>query len=166
MFRENSPWRGRKWELQRCLKEYQKCNRPLYTGRQFWEFQYSKAHYQSKIFLQLLRDLTQPLQSSKYVFTYGDVYLRNIMVERNNSGKYHISSLIDWKISGFYPKYFKCTKITNCLTTNKTNDWYPYLPICISPAAYVSRWLSDSKWDIFVAWYKNGLLSRIVAIHS
>lgn len=128
-----------------------RCNRPLYTGGQFWEFQYSEAHCRSKIFLQLLRDLTRPLQSSKCVFTHGDVHPLNIMVERSNSGEYHISGLVDWERSGFYPEDFECTKITNCLATDETNDWYLYLPACISPAAHVSRWLSDSRWDKFVA---------------
>lgn len=128
-----------------------RCNKPLYTGRQFWEFQYSEAHCRSKIYLQFLRDLTRPLQSSKCVFTHGDVHPLNIMVDRNNSGEYHISGLVDWERSGFYPEDFECTKITNCLATDETNDWYLYLPACISPARYSSRWLSDSKWDIFVA---------------
>ncbi len=128
-----------------------RCNRPLYTGSQFWDFQYSETHCRSQIYLQFLRDLTRPLQSSKCVFTHGDVHPLNIMVERNNSGEYHISGLVDWERSGFYPEDFECTKITKCLATDETNDWYLYLPACISPFTYTSRWLSDSMWDIFVA---------------
>ncbi len=128
-----------------------RCNRPLYTARQFWEFQYSEPHCRSQIYLQFLRNLTRPHQSGKCVFTHGDVHPLNIMVERNNSGEYHITGLVDWERSGFYPEDFECTKITNCLATDEINDWYLYLPACISPMTYNSRWLSDSMWDVFVA---------------
>ncbi len=124
---------------------------PMYTAKEFWEFQYSRTSCRSKIYIQFLRDLTRPLQSSKCVFTHGDVHPKNIMIEQNDNGEYHISGLVDWERSGFYPEDFECTKITNCLATDETNDWYLYLPPCISPATYTSRWLSDSKWDIFVA---------------
>lgn len=128
-----------------------KSDRPIYTSAEFWEFQYSRAYCGSQIYLQFLHNLTSPFRSSKCVFTHGDVHPTNIMVQRNDCGEYHISGVIDWERSGFYPEDFECTKITNCLATDETDDWYLNLPLCISPSTHASRWLSDSKWDVFVA---------------
>lgn len=125
-------------------------NRPIYTSEEFWEFQYSGAYCRSQIYLRFLRNLSRPFQSSKCVFTHGDVHPTNIMVQRNDGSEYNISGLIDWEKSGFYPEDFECTKITNCLATDETDDWYLNLPSCISPATHPLRWLSDCKWDIFV----------------
>jgi aminoglycoside phosphotransferase (APT) family kinase protein len=43
----------------------------------------------------------------KIVFTYGDLNMRNIMVE---NGK--VTGIVDWETAGFYPSYWEYTKGT------------------------------------------------------
>lgn len=124
--------------------------RPLYTAKEFWNFQYSDPHVGSSVYLESLRRITTSFQSSKCVFTHGDIRMHNILVRQQDDQSYSISGLIDWAMSGFYPEDFECTKITNNLTSNEKSDWYLYLPQCVSPEKFPSRWLADSAWDPLV----------------
>lgn len=127
-------------------------DRPIYTGQQLWNFMYSDPCCRSEIYIKFLRDLTQPFQCDRCVFTHGDVHPTNIMVERRSEdGQFHLKGVIDWERSGFYPEDFECIKVTNNLATNEINDWYLYLPACIAPSTHPLRWLADARWDIFVA---------------
>ncbi|KAI9655414.1 MAG: hypothetical protein M1829_000650 [Trizodia sp. TS-e1964] len=119
----------------------------LYTTSEFWDFQYSKAPVGSHIYLEFLRRLTLPFQEESCVFTYGDVRTENILVQAMDDGDYRVSGIVDWEMSGFYPKDFECTKVTNTLATNETDDWFLYLPQCLSPARFPLKWLSDRVWD-------------------
>ena len=69
------------------------------------------------------------------------------MVRLRADGGYTVSGIVDWEMSGFYPEDFKSIKITNTLATNETSDWYLFLPACVSPERYPSRWLADFAWD-------------------
>ena len=120
---------------------------PLYTSSEFWDFQYSGARAGSQVYLQFLRQLTSPFQARNCVFTHGDLRTENIMVQLGKDGKYRISGIIDWEMGGFYPADFECTKVTNTFATNEMEDWYLYLPWCISPTRFPSKWLSDRLWD-------------------
>lgn len=120
---------------------------PIYSSTEFWEFQYRKAAVGSQTFLEFLRQLTSSFQAQNYVFTHGDVRTENIIVQRDDDGQYRVSGIIDWEMGGFYPEDFECTKITNTLATNETDDWYLHLPSCISPAKFPLKWLSDRVWD-------------------
>ena len=122
----------------------------MYNSEEFWKFQYLDSNCRSEIYSKFLGELTYPLRSSNCVFTHGDVHPTNIMVERDNEGKYHISGIIDWERSGFYPEDFECTKITNNLSSLETDDWYLYLPECIAPSRHPARWLADLTWDHYV----------------
>ena len=121
--------------------------RPLFTNSEFWDFQYSEAPVGSHTYLEHLRRLTVPFQAPNCVFTHGDVRKANIIMQLTDGGEYRVSGIIDWEMSGFYPEDFECTKITNTLATNETDDWYLHLPRCICPAKFPSRWLSDRVWD-------------------
>ena len=120
---------------------------PIYTGSEFWGFQYSGAAVGSPVFLEFLRRLTSSFQAQNCVFTHGDVRTENIIVQPDHDGQYRVSGIIDWEMGGFYPEDFECTKVTNTLATNVTEDWYLHLPSCISPAKFPLRWLSDRVWD-------------------
>jgi Phosphotransferase enzyme family len=120
--------------------------RPLYSAADFWEFQYSEARA-SQVYRTLMWGLTEHLQASKCVFTHGDLRTDNILVVKGSDGSHQISGIVDWEMSGFYPEDFECTKVTNTLWPFEESDWYLYLPHCISPARYISRWLSDVVWD-------------------
>jgi len=116
---------------------------PLYTSAELWDFQYSGAPVGSKTYLEFLRRLTSPFLAQNYVFTHGDLRPANIIVQPDSNGDYQVSGIIDWEMSGFYPEDFECTKLTNTLATNESNDWFLHLPSCISPAKLPQRWLSD-----------------------
>ncbi len=120
---------------------------PLYTSSEFWDFQYAGAPIGSHIYLEFLRRLTSSFRAQNCVFTHGDIRTENIIVQPDENGKYQVSGIIDWEMSGFYPEDFECTKITNTLATNETDDWYLHLPPCISPARFPLKWLSDCVWD-------------------
>ncbi|MCJ1258063.1 hypothetical protein MMC24_005893 [Lignoscripta atroalba] len=122
---------------------------PLYTGDDFYHFQYGEARCASDLYLGFLRKLTSPFQAHDCVFTHGDVRTENIMVHLED-GKYRVTGIIDWEMSGFYPEDHECTKVTNTLATNETDDWYLHLPSCIAPAEFPLKWLSDTVWDNFV----------------
>ena len=121
--------------------------KPIYTGSELWDFQYSGAPVGSPTFLEFLRRLTSPFQAQHCVFTHGDVRTENIIVKPGEDGQHRVSGIIDWEMSGFYPEDFECTKVTNTLATNETDDWYLHLPWCISPARFPLKWLSDLVWD-------------------
>ncbi|KAI9779901.1 MAG: hypothetical protein M1816_003310 [Peltula sp. TS41687] len=120
---------------------------PLFTGKELWDFQYGSTDYGSEVYLRFLRQLTSPFQASKCVFTHGDVHTGNIMVDLRSDGRYRVTGLIDWEMSGFYPEDYECTKATNNLGPNAKDDWYLFLPSCISPGKYPLKWLSDRLWD-------------------
>ena len=123
------------------------CTRAIFSNADFWDFQYSEAPVGSPVYLTLLGKITRPLQASRCVFTHGDLRTSNIIVRAGEDGSYDISGIVDWEMSGFYPEDFECTKITNNLATNETSDWYLFLPPCVSPKKYPSRWLADFAWD-------------------
>jgi aminoglycoside phosphotransferase (APT) family kinase protein len=120
---------------------------PLYTGAEFWDFQYANAPVGSKVFLEFLRRMTSPFQAQKCVFTHGDIRTANIIVQPDSDGDYQVSGIIDWEMSGFYPEDFEGTKVTNTMASNEKSDWFLHLPSCISPARFPQRWFSDFAWD-------------------
>ncbi len=128
------------------------CETPFYSASDFWHFQYSGAPVGSQVYLKFLRDLTIPFQASKCVFAHGDLRMDNIIVQLQDDNTCRVSGIVDWEMSGFYPEDFECTKITNTFATNETDDWYLYLPSCVSPTRYPSRWLADFAWDKQVVW--------------
>lgn len=58
--------------------------------------------------------------------------------------------MLDWQYSGFYPPCYESTKVMNSIAPNETNDWYSYIPACISPERYPQKFLLDALWSKFV----------------
>jgi len=119
---------------------------PISNIVEFREFQLSSARCNSRIYYEFLHKLTLSIPSVDIVFTHGDVRTENIMVERNANGDYFVSGIVDWEMSGFYPEDFECTKTTNTLATHEEDDWFLYLPECISPTKFPLRWFCDRLW--------------------
>jgi len=124
---------------------------PILDCNAFEAFQFSNPTYGGSVYIQLLRGLL-PTNDPVPVFTHGDLRLDNIMVDIGDNGVYHVSGLIDWQYSGFYPAHHECIKATNTMATNENCDWYNYLPDCAAPGAYTVQWLVNRLWDPHVAW--------------
>ncbi|OJD20253.1 hypothetical protein ACJ73_08412 [Blastomyces percursus] len=120
------------------------------TASQFDELQFSAKHRASPSYVKLLRcfleDQNKTLQGS--VFTHGDLKKCNIMVREDseNADAYTVTGIIDWEDSGFYPEYYECTTLSNAQSINVDDDWYLYVPDCISPLRFPVRWLVDRLW--------------------
>ena len=109
---------------------------------QYDEFLFSNVRYGSPKYLDFLRGF-QLKTSNQVCFSHGDVRPDNIIVQRGQDGKYDVSGIVDWEFSGFYPGHYECSKVTTCLSTDETSDWYERLPPSLSPFAWPVRWLLD-----------------------
>jgi hypothetical protein len=58
------------------------------------------------------------------------------MVELADNNKYMVSRILDWEYSGFYPDYHESVRCTNCPSPYEEDDWFFYLPECVSPKLY------------------------------
>ncbi|PGH02732.1 hypothetical protein GX51_04466 [Blastomyces parvus] len=119
------------------------------TARQFDELQFSAKHRASPSYVKLLRcfleDQNKTLQGS--VYTHGDLKKCNIMVRKDsNTDAYTVTGIIDWEDSGFYPEYYESTTLSNPQGIDTDDDWYLYVPDCISPVRFPVRWLVDRLW--------------------
>lgn len=79
----------------------------------------------------------------KIVFTHGDLRPENIAVDMDDCNQWVVTGLFDWEYSGFYPEYCEAFKCTNCIAPYEDDDWYLFLPNCISPKRYAHWWLLD-----------------------
>ena len=119
-----------------------KTSETISTVAAFEDFQFSIPPHNTSSFVKFLRSLLPPA-SSTVVFTHGDVRTANIMVDIDQTGIYHVTGIIDWETSGFYPEYFESSKILYLFRLYKEEDWWQYLPPCIAPAKNPERWLID-----------------------
>jgi hypothetical protein len=92
------------------------------------------------VYIEFLR-LFSPIHPQKIVFSHGDLNPGNIMVQLGENGQYPIAGLIDWDGGGFYPEFFECTKATSLMSALEKDDWFLFLPLCISPQQYPILWL-------------------------
>nr|POE61837.1 hypothetical protein CFP56_73141 [Quercus suber] len=122
------------------------------TTAQYSDLQFSAKTYGSKTYAKFLHSLVNHDGSSSLgepVFAHGDVRTDNIMVDfRPGVDRIIVNAIIDWEDSGFYPDYHESTTLTRTMSVVDENDWYLYLPDCISPARYPLRWLVDRLWGI------------------
>ncbi|OJJ48031.1 hypothetical protein ASPZODRAFT_115452 [Penicilliopsis zonata CBS 506.65] len=122
-------------------------DKPIKTIIEFEDFLSSSPQAHSSIFVELLRQLSLLSQSQtsllKVVFTHGDLRPDNIMIEMGEDNQLTVSGLLDWEYSGFYPEYYEAVRCTNCLAPCDRNDWYLFLPKCVSPKRYAQWWLLD-----------------------
>lgn len=122
----------------------------LYTNKDFWQFLYGDAREKDTVYCQFLRYITWPPASQEIVFTHGDIRPANIIIQEGEPGHYHIGGIIDWEMSGFYPSDYECIRATNNLSTIGNDDWYLFLPPCISPQEHFRSWITDRLWDPYV----------------
>ncbi|OJD19625.1 hypothetical protein AJ78_00482 [Emergomyces pasteurianus Ep9510] len=138
------------------VKEYRvnECARwkDITTAREFSDLQFSARHHGSKTYIKFLHSFLEDKNATMHgsVFTHGDVRRENIMMKQDPSknNAYMVTGIIDWEDSGFYPEYYECTMLTCNLSVIDENDWYLYLPECISPLQFPVRWLVDRPWNI------------------
>ncbi|PGH36928.1 hypothetical protein GX50_00162 [[Emmonsia] crescens] len=120
------------------------------TAKRFDELQFSAKHRASPCYVKLLRSFLEEQNKTLRgsVFTHGDLKKSNIMVTRDprNANAYAVTGIIDWEDSGFYPEYYECTTLSNGQSIMTDDDWYLYVPDCISPLRFPVRWLVDRLW--------------------
>ena len=117
---------------------------PINTHAAFEDFMFSSPHPGGQVFAQFLHQLSPKLSSfPNTVFTHGDLRPDNITVEMDESNRCVVTGLLDWEYSGFYPEYYEAIRCTNCLGPREDNDWFLFLPDCISPKRYFHWWLLD-----------------------
>ncbi|KAM5445380.1 hypothetical protein MaudCBS49596_007603 [Microsporum audouinii] len=120
------------------------------TAKGFNDLQFSAKHRASPHYVKLLHsfldDPNRTLRGS--VFTHGDLKKSNIMVKQDASdpNHYDIAGIIDWEDGGFYPEYYECTTISNGQSILSDDDWYLYMPDCLSPLQFPVYWLVDRLW--------------------
>ncbi|KAK2801102.1 hypothetical protein FQN49_008918 [Arthroderma sp. PD_2] len=120
------------------------------TAKGFNELQFSAKNRASPSYVKLLRSFLEgpnkTLRGS--VFTHGDLKKTNIMVKQDpgNANTYTVTGVIDWEDSGFYPEYHECTTLSNGQSIMSDDDWYLYVPDCISPTKFPVYWLVDRLW--------------------
>ncbi|KAI1323685.1 kinase-like domain-containing protein [Xylariaceae sp. FL0255] len=118
---------------------------PIMDAEQFEEF-IAAGYYKASSgpYARLLRRLMSNLSSAtKCVFTHGDLRPANIMVDTGKDGDWHVSGIVDWESSGFYPEYWESVKMTNNLSLADKWDWYDYMPASVSQQRYPIEWLVD-----------------------
>ncbi|OJD20754.1 hypothetical protein ACJ73_07911 [Blastomyces percursus] len=84
------------------------------------------------------------------VLTHGDLRSDNITVEPSDDRQFRIAGLLAWEYSGFYPEYHELIKRTNGLSLAADDDWYMFLPECISLEHYGMWWLLDYAEGAFM----------------
>lgn len=119
---------------------------PIKDSASFEDFQFSNPHYGGPVYIEILRRFSPP-HPQKIVFTHGDLNTGNIMVQLGENGQYQVTGLIDWDGGGFYPEFFESTKVTSLMSPVEKDDWFLFLPPCISPQRYPILWLRDRLWD-------------------
>ncbi|OOF94217.1 hypothetical protein ASPCADRAFT_171826 [Aspergillus carbonarius ITEM 5010] len=124
-------------------RHLRRSDQPITTIDEFEQFLFKGYWPGGHAFVELMRGLCPPISSCKVVFTHGDLRPDNITVERTADHRYIVTGLIDWEYSGFYPEYYEAAKSTNCLSPYEEDDWYLFLPDCVSPKRYAQWWLLD-----------------------
>ncbi|KAK6516477.1 hypothetical protein TWF506_006384 [Arthrobotrys conoides] len=146
-----SPLGGVAGEGCKDTRRHTKISEGIYTPEELWDFQYLNAKSTGRVYFEFLDRLTKPCLSKEIAFTHGDVRDENIILVEDGEGGYGVSGIIDWEMGGFYPADFECIKITKVFGRDADNDWFLYLPPCISPEIYPVRWLADRVWGPHVA---------------
>lgn len=128
-------------DIRRHLRQSEK---PIRSFSEFEDFLFSSHRSGGQVFIQFLRQLyLHQSEEMKIVFTHGDLRPDNIAVDMDDRNQWVVTGLLDWEYSGFYPEYCEAFKSTNCLSPYEEDDWYLFLPDCISPKRYAHWWLMD-----------------------
>ncbi|KAJ5146105.1 uncharacterized protein N7515_000669 [Penicillium bovifimosum] len=145
-YTEGTPLGGVGGEGCKDLRRHVRVSETTITSlEEFETFMYSSPHPGGGVFVKFLRRLspsTNGHSGPRIVFTHGDIRPDNIMVELVDNN-YMVSGILDWEYSGFYPDYIESVRCTNCLSPYEEDDWFLYLPECVSPDIYAQWWLLD-----------------------
>jgi aminoglycoside phosphotransferase (APT) family kinase protein len=123
------------------------------TAAEFRDFQFSiEAPCGSEYAVFLKSLLPNPDANEPAVFTHGDVFPGNIMVDLDSTwpAEYVVTGIIDWEESGFYPPWFEASKVLYTFNEDGRNDiqdWWRYVPGCIAPASRPVEWAVGRLWD-------------------
>lgn len=146
-FTEGTPLGGVAGEGCRDLRRHVRMSEtPITSLEDFETFLFSSPHPGGNVFVKFLRRLSSSFKDHpgpRIVFTHGDIRPDNIMVELADNNKYMVSGILDWEYSGFYPDYYESVRCTNCLSPYEEDDWFLYLPECVSPNIHAQWWLLD-----------------------
>lgn len=142
---EDSPLGGVSGEGCQDLRRHVRHTKtPIWTTKDFDDWQFSNPHFGSLIYIEALRRLSPPF-SERHVLSHNDLRPDNITVKFED-GQCRVTGIIDWQFAGFYPEYYESTKVMNGLSTNESSDWYLFIPECISPIHDPQKWLLDALW--------------------
>jgi aminoglycoside phosphotransferase (APT) family kinase protein len=123
------------------------------TAVMFRDFQFSIEAPCGTEYAAFLKSLLPgPDPNERAVFTHGDVFPGNIMVDVDPARpvEYVVTGVIDWEESGFYPAWFEASKVLYTFRENgmaDMQDWWRYVPDCIAPARYPTEWAVGRLWD-------------------
>lgn len=128
-------------DVRRHLRQSEKS---IWSVSEYEDFLFSSPHSGGQVFVDFLHQLyPHQTESTKIVFTHGDLRPDNVTVDIGERNQWVVTGLLDWEYSGFYPEYCEAFKCTNCMSPYEENDWYLFLPDCISPKQYSQWWLLD-----------------------
>jgi hypothetical protein len=146
-FTEGSPLGGVAGEGCKDVRRHlRRSENPIKTPSDFEDFLFSSPRPGGHVFVEFLHRLAPSLQAPstpKIVFTHGDLRKENITVQMIDGNRCIVTGLLDWEYSGFYPDYYEAVRCTNCLAPYEDDDWYLFLPECISSKNYAHWWLLD-----------------------
>ncbi|OAX78314.1 hypothetical protein ACJ72_07380 [Emergomyces africanus] len=135
------------------VRRHLRCStEPILATKDFKDFLFPSLR--APIFTEFIDRLCQscipPQQLEvRCVLTHGDLRPDNITVESSNDCQFRITGLLDWEYSGFYPEYHELIKSMNSLSSAVDDDWYRFLPECISLERYGMWWLLDYAQGAF-----------------
>lgn len=118
---------------------------PITSPEDFETVLFSSPHRGGDVIVKFLRQLPSSFTNGsgpRTIFTHGDTRPDSLMVELADN-EYIIAGIIDWEYSGFYPDYYESVRCTNCLGPYEEDDWFLYLPECVSSNIYAQLWLLD-----------------------
>ncbi|KAL4779459.1 hypothetical protein BJX76DRAFT_351771 [Aspergillus varians] len=106
-------------------RRLRRSDEPITTINQFEQFLFKGYRPGGHAFVELMRELCPPTSSCKIFSTHGDRRPDYITVEMAED----------------HGKYYEAVKSTSCLSPYEEDDWYLFLPDCVSPKRYAHWWL-------------------------
>ena len=99
-------------------------------------------HPTSRSCVRFLRSFL-PAANESTVFTHGNLKKSKIRVDKETGG---ITGITGWGRSGFYPDYWEAERLY--FDRSEEDEWYLYIPQCISPLKHPERWLLARVWEL------------------
>ena len=83
---------------------------------------YGSARNKETVYSKFLRSQTFLPREQRIVLIYSDFRPANIIVRYYEGERVQVTRLIDWEISGFYPKDLECVKALNNLSPIRNDN--------------------------------------------